>query len=48
MSDKAFYLTTPIYYVTAAPHIGNAYTTVAGDVLTLNGQRAVFGAEAPK
>ena len=31
---KAFYLTTPIYYVTAAPHIGNAYTTVAGDVLT--------------
>ena len=34
MSDKAFYLTTPIYYVTAAPHIGNAYTTVAGDVLT--------------
>jgi methionyl-tRNA synthetase len=34
VSDKAFYLTTPIYYVTAAPHIGNAYTTVAGDVLT--------------
>src|SRR4051795_9666072 len=32
--SKAFYLTTPIYYVTAAPHIGNAYTTVAGDVLT--------------
>jgi len=24
----------PIYYVTAAPHIGSAYTTVAGDVLT--------------
>src|SRR6478609_12221140 len=31
---KAFYVTTPIYYVSAAPHIGNAYTTVAGDVLT--------------
>ena len=33
-SEKAFYVTTPIYYVTAAPSIGSAYTTVAGDVLT--------------
>ena len=32
--QKAFYLTTPIYYVNDAPHIGHAYTTVAGDVLT--------------
>ena len=32
--EKAFYLTTPIYYVNDAPHIGHAYTTVAGDVLT--------------
>jgi methionyl-tRNA synthetase len=31
---KAFYLSTPIYYVNDAPHIGHAYTTVAGDVLT--------------
>ncbi len=31
---KAYYVTTPIYYVSAPPHIGNAYTTVAGDVLT--------------
>ena len=31
---KSFYLTTPIYYVNDAPHIGHAYTTVAGDVLT--------------
>jgi methionyl-tRNA synthetase len=31
---KAFYVTTPIYYVNDAPHIGHAYTTVAGDVLT--------------
>lgn len=31
---KTFYLTTPIYYVNSAPHIGHAYTTVAGDVLT--------------
>ena len=32
--SKTYYVTTPIYYVSAAPHIGNAYTTVAGDVLT--------------
>lgn len=32
--QKNFYLTTPIYYVNDAPHIGHAYTTVAGDVLT--------------
>lgn len=31
---KAFYVTTPIYYVNDAPHIGHAYTTVAGDVIT--------------
>ncbi len=34
MPGKTFYLTTPIYYVNDAPHIGHAYTTVAGDVLT--------------
>ena len=32
--DKTFYVTTPIYYVNDAPHIGHAYTTTAGDVLT--------------
>jgi methionyl-tRNA synthetase len=32
--SKDFYLTTPIYYVNDAPHIGHAYTTTAGDVLT--------------
>ena len=32
--QKAYYVTTPIYYVNDAPHIGHAYTTVAGDVLT--------------
>ncbi len=26
-----FYLTTPIYYVNAAPHIGHTYTTLAAD-----------------
>ena len=34
MSDQVFYLTTPIYYVNDVPHLGHAYTTVAGDVLT--------------
>ncbi len=30
--DK-FFLTTPIYYVNARPHIGHAYTTIVADVL---------------
>ena len=34
MSDATpFYITTPIYYVNDAPHIGHAYTTLACDVL---------------
>jgi methionyl-tRNA synthetase len=35
MSEKQnkFYLTTPIYYVNARPHIGHAYTTIAADVI---------------
>ena len=32
MPEK-FYLTTPIYYVNAAPHIGHAYTTFAADMI---------------
>ncbi|MDI6726882.1 MAG: class I tRNA ligase family protein, partial [Smithellaceae bacterium] len=31
--DKAFYITTPIYYVNASPHLGHAYTTIVADVL---------------
>src|SRR5690554_6038534 len=27
-----FYLTTPIYYVNGAPHIGHAYTTIVADI----------------
>ena len=30
---KPFYLTTPLYYVNARPHIGHAYTTIAADCL---------------
>ncbi|MGH9100164.1 MAG: class I tRNA ligase family protein, partial [Acidimicrobiales bacterium] len=28
-----FYVTTPIYYVNDAPHVGHAYTTVNADAL---------------
>jgi methionyl-tRNA synthetase len=28
-----FFLTTPIYYVTAQPHLGHAYTTIVGDAI---------------
>ncbi|AQS87042.1 methionyl-tRNA synthetase [Neoasaia chiangmaiensis NBRC 101099] len=41
-----FYVTTPIYYVNGAPHIGHAYTSVAADVLArfhrLDGKDVLF------
>jgi methionyl-tRNA synthetase len=30
---QTYYVTTPIYYVNDAPHIGHSYTTIAADVL---------------
>ncbi len=30
---QRYYITTPIYYVNGAPHIGHAYTSIAADVL---------------
>jgi len=30
---KKFYVTTPIYYVNASPHIGHSYTSIAADTL---------------
>ncbi|MBT5375079.1 MAG: methionine--tRNA ligase [Rhodospirillaceae bacterium] len=43
---KPFYITTPIYYVNDAPHIGHAYTTLACDVLArfkrLDGYKVKF------
>jgi methionyl-tRNA synthetase len=33
MSKGKYYLTTPIYYVNAAPHIGHAYTTIAAEAI---------------
>lgn len=29
---KKFYITTPIYYANALPHIGNAYTSLVADI----------------
>ena len=29
----SFYVTTPIYYVNAEPHLGHAYTTIGADIL---------------
>jgi len=30
--SKSFYITTPIYYVNARPHLGHSYTTIVADV----------------
>jgi len=44
--ESAFYITTPIYYVNASPHLGHAYTTIVADVLAryhrLRGCRTFF------
>jgi methionyl-tRNA synthetase len=46
VSDRFFYLTTPIYYVNAEPHLGHAYTTVLADAMArwhrLAGDRVWF------
>ena len=43
---ETYYVTTPIYYVNDAPHIGHAYTTLACDVIArfmrLDGKRVKF------
>ncbi len=33
MTRRVFYLTTPIYYVNATPHLGHAYTTIVADAM---------------
>jgi methionyl-tRNA synthetase len=33
MTKGKYYLTTPIFYVNAAPHIGHAYTTIAAETI---------------
>ncbi|MDD2703472.1 MAG: class I tRNA ligase family protein [Candidatus Omnitrophica bacterium] len=41
---KKFYITTPLYYVNASPHIGHSYTTIAADTLARY-MRAAIGKE---
>jgi methionyl-tRNA synthetase len=41
--SRKFYITTPIYYVNAHPHIGHAYTTLACD--TIARRERLLGAE---
>lgn len=45
-SRGRFYVTTPIYYVNDAPHIGHAYTTITADALArwhrLLGEEVLF------
>ena len=33
MTKKTFYVTTPLYYVNAEPHVGHSYTNIATDAL---------------
>lgn len=33
MPPRTFYITTPIYYVNGAPHLGHAYTSIATDTV---------------
>ncbi len=40
---RKFYITTPIYYVNAHPHIGHAYTTIACD--TIARRQRLLGAD---
>ena len=44
--SRPFYITTPIYYVNARPHLGHAYTTIVADVAarfhTMSGGDAYF------
>jgi len=40
----SYYVTTPIYYPNASPHLGHAYTTIAADVVTRF--RRLIGEEA--
>lgn len=44
--EKPFTITTPLYYVSAAPHMGSAYTTIAADAISrfqrLSGKPTMF------
>jgi methionyl-tRNA synthetase len=39
--ENKFYITTPLYYVNASPHIGHSYTNIAADCLARYMRRAI-------
>jgi methionyl-tRNA synthetase len=43
---KPYYITTPIFYVNAAPHVGHLYTMVLTDIVkrwnVLRGEKAIM------
>ncbi|KAF1914931.1 tRNA synthetases class I (M)-domain-containing protein [Ampelomyces quisqualis] len=45
-SEKPYYITTPIFYVNAAPHVGHLYTMVLSDIIkrwhSLKGKNALL------
>jgi methionyl-tRNA synthetase len=45
-SEKPYYITTPIFYVNAAPHVGHLYTMVLTDIIkrwqVLKGKNALL------
>ncbi|KAH7077320.1 methionyl-tRNA synthetase-like protein [Paraphoma chrysanthemicola] len=45
-SEKPYYITTPIFYVNAAPHVGHLYTMVLTDIIkrwhVLKGEKALL------
>ncbi len=45
-ANGEFYITTPIYYINGAPHIGHAYSTIVADALArwreARGERVIF------
>lgn len=45
-SEKPYYITTPIFYVNAAPHVGHLYTMVLADIMkrwqVLKGKQAIL------
>ncbi|MFH1645377.1 MAG: class I tRNA ligase family protein, partial [Candidatus Omnitrophota bacterium] len=46
MERESFYITTPLYYVNSAPHIGHSYTEIACDVIArymrMKGKEVLF------
>ena len=46
MQNKNYYITTPIYYPSAKPHMGHAYSSIVADVFArfkrLDGYKVFF------